>query len=377
MPNRPPVICLDCRYIGPKPSGIGNVVEALVAYLPELAPDWQFRLIRNPAVGRSLSTAANVSHVDCAAPSNGPASLLWLSRLVNFAGVDLFHAPANILPRGLAMPCVTTIHDTMWLDRPKLCNAGVWGQVERRFYRSGMRHALARSAAITTVSAATKVDLHACTGLAPPITVVHPGISNAFQPRPVSAEDRQRLGMPAGDFVLTVGQFAPYKNHEGAVRAFAAAFAGKDEAHLVLIQRRGPAVQPLQALAQQLGICDRLHFARPDSESDMALWYSAARALLHPSLCEGFGMPLAEAMACGCPVVTSDISAMPEVVANAALTADPRDTAALAGALSRIWHDRDLAAALARKGRERARLFDRRSFAAGTLDVYRKVLGFA
>ena len=371
---RAPTICLDCRYVGPRPSGIGSLVEALVDNLPALAPDWQFRLIRNPAIGRRLSSSANVTEVDCAASPNGPVSLLWLARTVDLEGVDLFHAPANILPRGLGMRSVTTIHDTMWLHKPELCNASAWGQIERRFYGYGMRHALANSAAILTVSAATRDDIRALPVPAPPVTVTHPGIDAAFYPRTVTASDRARLGMPAGAFVLTVGQFAPYKNHEGAIRAFAAAFGQRTECDLVLIQRRGPAAGPLLELARTLGIAGRVRFARPDTAADMALWYSAARALLHPSLCEGFGIPLAEAMACGCPIVTSNQSAMPEVVGDAALTADPTDTHALARALMRIADDGDLAATLAEKGRLRAQQFDRRSFARDTLAVYREVL---
>lgn len=376
MTARAPTICIDCRYIGPRPSGIGSVVEALADHLPALAPHWRFRFLRNPALGRRLSNAPNVTEVDCAASPNGPASMWWLPRLVDLGGVDLFHAPSNTLPRGLPFPAVTTIHDVMWLTRPDLCNASFWGQIERQFYRHGIRRALRRSDAVLTVSHATARDIADLPGPpAPPVHVVHPGIDRRFRRRAVAPADRARLGMPERRFVLTVGQLAPYKNHEGALRGFAAAFADRPDIDFVLVQRRGPDARHLLELATALGMAGRLHFVRPESVDEMASWYSAADALLHPSLCEGFGMPLAEAMACGCPIVTSNRSAMPEVVGEAGLLADPSDPASLAAALLRILDDPQCGRGLSQAGQRRAQAFDRRAFAAGNLAIYREVLG--
>jgi hypothetical protein len=113
--SRPWRIALDCRYIGPRPSGIGEFVAALVQHLPPLAPDCEFTFLRHTRAAGPLSAAANVREIEVGAAANGPVTLLHLPLAVDLAGIDLFHAPANILPGGLAMPTITTIHDVMWL----------------------------------------------------------------------------------------------------------------------------------------------------------------------------------------------------------------------------------------------------------------------
>lgn len=365
-----PLICLDCRYIGPRPSGIGGVVRALVDHLPDLAPDLDFLLLRNPAMTNPLSTAPNIREVTVTASANGPASLWWLPRLVDLRGVDLFHAPANILPAGLVMPAVTTIHDAMWLTRPDLCNPAIWGQVERRFYSHGMRRALRRSAAILTVSEASRSDIIAfAPDCADRIVAALPGVSPGFRP----ADDGDLAPHPR-PYVLTVGQNAPYKNHATAIRGFDLAFPDGTGPDLVLVQRRGPDADALRSLVRATGLGDRVQFLTPVSDDHLAALYRGAIALLHPSFCEGFGMPLAEAMASGCPVITSNLSAMPEVTGGAALLVDPNDPADIAAALRAVATDPTLANQLSDKGRERAKALDWRAFAAANLAVYRSVL---
>ncbi|MCB2089789.1 MAG: glycosyltransferase family 4 protein, partial [Sphingomonadaceae bacterium] len=294
------------------------------------------------------------------------------------ADVDLFHAPANILPRGLAMRTVTTIHDLMWLTDPALCNPRQWGRVERLFYRHGISRALRQSDAILTVSEATRHEISRLqAGLAAKTTAILPGVSDQFRPVDLTDSDRLRLGLPAGDYILTIGQDAPYKNHAAALRGFAGAFGQGHDMNLVFVQRRSVGTIHLQQLAASMGLAERVSFLAPVADVDLPLLYSGARALLHPSLCEGFGMPLAEAMACACPVITSNRSTMPEVTAGAALLVDPLDTDSIAAALTRLASDPALAAELSRKGLARARELDRRAFAAATLDIYRRVLNAA
>jgi glycosyltransferase involved in cell wall biosynthesis len=378
MPDfRPLRIALDCRYVSPRPSGIGEVVAALAEHLPMLAPEWEFTYLRHPDALAPLSTAANVREVVVRAAANGPVTLFNLPAAIDLSGIDLFHAPANILPGGLAMPVVTTVHDLMWLTHPEWCNPGPWGWVERAFYGRGINRALQQSARIVTVSQATRDAIIAHQPAAEhKVSVIASGVAGDFAPVPRDAAALARIGVPGGRrFVLVVGQGAPYKNHEGALRAFAAALGGRDEVDLVMVRRRGSSGARLDRLARTLGIKGRVHVLAPVQRADLVQLYAGAETLLHPSLCEGFGNPVAEAMACGCPVITSDISAMPEVAGGAAVLVDPHDVGDMAAALRRVTEDASLRTALRSRGLARAAEFDWRACAAAHVAVYARVLG--
>lgn len=351
-------------------------MAALVRHLPALAPECQFTFLRHPLRREQLSDAANVREVIVHAPANGPVTILHLPLAVDLRGIDLFHAPANILPGGLSMPSITTIHDVMWLTHPQWCNPAPWGRIEQRFFRHGIMRALNRSALIATVS---KASLNEIVRFSPAsadrVMVTRSGVADDFHPASPDAEALAQMGLSAGQrYVLVVGQGAPYKNHEGALRAFALACGSSPDINLVLVQRRGGQRQELLELAQRLGLANRVQLLEPIERKALVQLYSGAAALLHPSFIEGFGNPVAEAMACGCPVVTSNCSAMPEVAGGAALLVDPHDSGSIAAALSQVTQDPSLAAALRQLGLARAAQLDWRAFAAANLELYRKVL---
>lgn len=372
-----PRIALDCRYLGPRPSGIGEVVAALVRHLPALAPDCQFLFLRHPLHEGRLSDANNVREVIVHSPANGPITMLHLPLAVDLQGVDLFHAPANILPGGLSMSAITTVHDVMWLTHPKWCNPAPWGRIEQRFYRHGIMRALERSAMVATVSEASRAEIvRISPASANRVVVTRSGVADDFRPTSPNAVALARMGLlPERRYVLIVGQGTPYKNHESALRAFALACGSSPDVDLVLVQRRAGRAKELTNLARALGIESRIRVLEPIDRSALVQLYSGAAALLHPSFIEGFGNPVAEAMACGCPVVTSECSAMPEVAGGAALLVDPHNPGSIAAALSRVMQDPDLAAELRQLGLARAAQLDWRAFAAANLALYRKVLG--
>jgi glycosyltransferase involved in cell wall biosynthesis len=371
-----PKVALDCRYLSPRPSGIGECVAALVRHLPGLALDCDFLFLRHPGAPVPLSAAPNVTEVTVRAAANGPVTLAHLPLAVDLAEVDLFHAPANILPGGLTMPAITTVHDVMWLTHPEWCNPSLWGRIERAFYRRGITRALAKSARVATVSEASREAIHSLApAAADRIHVTLSGVAEDFAPIARDEAVLARLGLPPGlRYVLVVGQGAPYKNHAGALRAFAAAFGERSGIDLVLVRRRGGSGAALERLAHSLGLGGRVRFLEAVERASLVQLYASAEALLHPSLAEGFGNSLAEAMACGCPVVTSDRSAMPQVTGGAALLGDPTDPAAMAALLRRVVEDRALAADLRAKGLRRAAMLDWRDFAAANLALYRQVL---
>jgi len=370
-------ICLDCRYVGARPSGIGEVSRALAQHVPALAPQHEFVILCPPH-----SPLLDLEHTNAQirvvrAKANGPATMWAMARCTDLGGIDLFHAPFNILPAPLGMKTVVTVHDIMWLTDPQWCRAGLRGRVERAFYGHGIRRALRRADRIATVSEASAraIARHTPDG-AQRIRVTLSGVSPRFRPREGARGALfNRLGLrPDRRLILTVGQYAPYKNHEGALEAFARAL-GKDQFFdLVFVQRQGNGARRLRRLARQRGIEERVHTLPALDEDDLIALYSHAQLLLHPSLCEGFGNPIAEAMACGCPVITGNRGAMAEVAGSAGWLVDPENPDAIARAIRALCDDRALAERLSRQGRARARELTWEKFARANLAIYNELL---
>lgn len=174
-------------------------------------------------------------------------------------------------------------------------------------------------------------------------------------------------------FVLFVSSLWPYKNCEGLLRAWALARVNLDGYQIAIVGNGSDPkyLADLHTLAAELGISDEVVFVGGVPLEETAHFYRAAELLVYPSLNETFGLPILEAMACGCPVVTSNVSAMPEIAGGAALLSDPRDSAALAQAI--IDAAGPAADRLRDLGLRRAREFTWASTAAATLDVYREV----
>jgi glycosyltransferase involved in cell wall biosynthesis len=377
------LIALDCRYVRNRITGLLSYVTALVELLPVLAPDLEFLFLAHPDAERRLAVTPNAREVVFPYVPCGPATLWGMSRLLDLRGVRVFHAPFNILPVGLPMPTVTTIHDVMWLERPEWVRPrGAWARlVEQPFMQYGMRRALAHSTRIAVDSQAT---FDAVARLAPDAAartrVTWLGVGLRFRPASserdaeAATEARKRWVPGAGRYVLTVGQYAPYKNHEAVVRAFATAFARELDVHLALVQRRGEWREHLGALVRRLGVESRVHFLRDVPYDELVALHWGALLLCHPSLCEGFGNPPAEAMAAGCPVITSDRPPMREIGGEAAVLVDPERVDAIAAAMRRVAKDAALRATMRTRGLAQAAQFPWRRTAETTLAIYRELL---
>lgn len=374
------MIAVDCRYLCGRPSGIAPYVQALVDWLPELAPDLSFVFLKHPQ-GPPLAKAPNAREVVFPYAATGPVTMWLLPRLVDLRGVRLFHATFNILPAWLEVPAITTIHDVMWVRHPEWCRRpGPWGWVETLYYQHGIARALARSACIATISEASRAEIARLDpAAAPRVRVTSFGVGDEWRAARTdddrrAAEAARRRWIPgARRHVLTVGQFAGYKNHHAVVRAFAEAFGGDPSTHLALVQRLGKASR-LGPLVEERGLTGRVHFLRDVPFEDLRALYWGALCLCHPSLAEGFGNPPSEALAAGCPVVTSNRSSMPEVSGGAGLLVDPEDDRSIAAALRRVADEPGLADAMRARGLEKVKQFRWRAVAEKTLAMYSEVL---
>jgi glycosyltransferase involved in cell wall biosynthesis len=274
---------------------------------------------------------------------------------------DVLFVPAHVLPLAHPLPSVVTVHDLGYRYFP---DAHPLGQ---RLYLDWSTRFSSRAAThVIADSEATRRDLARFYGVpAEKVTVVYPGRDEQLRrvdPTPV----RARYGL-GSDYLLHVGTLQPRKNLARLIAASGTLRAQWPRLELVLAGQPGWQSESILALARQHSDFVRLLNYVPDG--DLAGLYSGALAFVFPSLYEGFGLPVLEAMACGTPVVCSNTSSLPEVAGEAVLLVDPGDMAALANAISRLLADASLRASLAAKGLEQVRKFSWERAAEETLGV--------
>jgi glycosyltransferase involved in cell wall biosynthesis len=185
-------------------------------------------------------------------------------------------------------------------------------------------------------------------------------------------ELRARHGLRADRYVLSVGTLEPRKNHARLVRAFDALAATRPDLRLVLAGARGWKSGAVDSAIAAAGARARIHVLGGVSADDLAALYSGATAFAYPSLYEGFGLPVLEAMAAGAPVLTSTVSSLPEVAGDAALLVDPDDSDAMAGAMHELLFDEALRTRLAGMGLARAASFTWERTARATAESLRR-----
>ncbi len=349
-------------------TGIGQFVHALLDALerrpdgPELVPyvlSGRARRRRGglPAGTRVLPMPA-AALVRCWARADRPVADRWLG------GVDVVHGTNFVVPPMRAGARVTSVQDTWCLREPERCSPAV------RLFGPVVRRAVARGAWVHASSAFVAGEVREL--LATDRVVVVPyGVPDVGDPA-----DAARVALPAGvraPYVVALGALDARKNLATLVRAFAAVEAS--DVQLVLAGPDGTASAEVDAAIAALPGERRRRVVRVGMVSDAerrALLHGAA-VLAYPSLYEGFGFPVLEAMAAGVPVVCTTAGAVPEVAGDAALLVDPHDADALAGALTRALTDGAVRADLTRRGRARAAAFTWEATAEGMLRLWRQV----
>ena len=284
---------------------------------------------------------------------------------------DLLHMTTYVTPPWSPCPMVVTIHDLSFLEYP---HAFSWRV--RTMLTTLVPGSVKRAARVIAVSEWTKQDLIRRYGVPPEKIVVTP---EAPPPGFTRLPDAQRLPLPPGvvePFVLAVGNLEPRKNLTRLIEAFGLAvrehgFTGQ----LVLVGQAHMRAGEVQRAVRERGVESRVVFTGFVSHDDLTLLYNRASLFVYPSLYEGFGLPPLEAMACGCPVLASNVTAMPEVLGDAALLVNPLSIAELAQGMMAVLDRPELAASLREKGLRRAAQYSWRATAAKTREVYAQVLG--
>ncbi len=284
--------------------------------------------------------------------------------------LDLIHAPDFVLPPTLARHRIVTIHDLSFRIHPECALPSVADYLNRAVPR-----ALQHANGVLADSEATRRDLAAFMGNIR-AQVIYPGVGPQFRPLPPEQieTERRKTGLPER-FVLFVGTLEPRKNLARLVQAFAALNEQRQEppVHLLIAGRRGWMYEDVFAAIERFQVGQWVRTLDFVNDKDLPTLYNLACALAYPSIYEGFGLPVLEAMACGTPVLTADNSSLPEVAGDAAVLVQAESINSITAGLARIIYDEALRAHLRVAGLERARLFTWERAAQQVLDYYKEI----
>lgn len=306
-------------------------------------------------------------------------SLLWRHLRLPLAmrrdGVDLHFSPSYFLPLLKLCPAVVVVHDITFKVHPE------WFARDRRFrFDDLFWREVARAERIITVSEHSKVDIVRVLDVAPErVTVIPEAADTLFAP--VEDEDRleavrRKFGL-GRDFLFTAGSIHTRRNLERLIEAVGAASRALDAPlELLILGTPAPFSPPvdIQGTARRCGMEERVKRIGYVSEEELLLLYNACTLFVYPSLYEGFGLPVIEAMACGTPVACSNTTSIPEVAGGAAEYFDPESVEEMAEAVRRVMADASLRQRLSRAGKERASSFSWRRAAKETAAVLEQVV---
>lgn len=357
--------------------GVSRYIRYLLTALAEQPGEHTYTVFVNGQdISERMPQHPQIVYVSAPWPETKPAvRVAWeqftLPQLLRQRQIDIFHSPVNVLPERVPANCasVITLHDLAFLRFPHVLT-----RAKRLYHRTFTVRSLRRASMLITVSDSTKHDAHELVGVPlERIQTVYPSIDERFTQIPnvrTIEEFRQRKGLSNG-YILYMGTLEPRKNIPVLIDAYAQ-LRQRDgvKEKLVLAGGKGWLYDAVFARVQELGLGAEVLFPGFVADSEQALWYYAACAFAYPSLYEGFGIPVAEALACGIPVVTSNVSSLPEAGAGLALCVDPHSIDALATALRQAITDPILRTRCQSMASSIAQQFSARTMAERTRAVY-------
>jgi glycosyltransferase involved in cell wall biosynthesis len=365
-------IAIDARKL--RDFGIGTYIRNILIELSRLDRETEYVVLCRPDDLESGDVLGqNFRMVPETAPTYSIAEQFKIPLSLAREGVQLVHEPHYVLPPLLRCRSVVTIHDCIHLMFPEYLP----NRLAYYYAKSSMWAATRKSDRILTVSEASKRDILRFFDVAPEKVVV---VYNAIDERFLAPANPERMDLVKKryqldhPFVLYVGNIKPHKNIERLIASFARAREQcSDDLKLIII---GDEISKYPGLRQQVHrhkIDKHVRFLGFQPMETLAAFYRLARAFVFPSLYEGFGLPPLEAMACGAPVVTSNVSSLPEVAGGAALLVDPYDEEAIAAGMVRAVTDEALRAELIEQGKQRARTFSWKQSVQRIHEIYMDV----
>jgi glycosyltransferase involved in cell wall biosynthesis len=373
-------IGIDCQFCG-IPTGIGQYTYHLVAGLSRCIPP-EMKLTALVGRNRVDAVPASTAKLITFPPSN---RVIWANVYAPWViyreHLDLYHAVDNLSvplfwPKGKTR-YVLTVHDLI----PILFPEGV-KRHHAYYFRMAIGRLLKLADAVIVDSVYTRDRIaERSHRSADKINVIYPGVDTArfkiFSDRSMTRPVRAQYNIGDAPYLLYVGNIEPRKNVSAIISAYAEVLKTRElkpKPRLVIAGSDSGLCNDVFALPARLGVSQDVSFIGPVSYDDLPLLYADAALFLFPSLHEGFGLPVLEAMACGTPVITSNVTSLPEIAGDAAITVDPTKTGELSDAVACVLSHESFAQKLREKGLERASQFTWAETARRTLQVYERVL---
>ncbi len=320
-----------------------------------------------------ITGLANIRHRRYGGVMNTPAKIVWPNLILpdraGRDGFDLIHATTHY---GTFVPCryknVITVTDVSPLLHPE-----THGRLQGMYHRHIFPQVLKRADAVVTISASSKKDIVSCCGIGEDkVHVIHLGVEARFVPG-VGGDSEVARRLP-DRYILNIGTLEARKNLPRLLEAFAVARKKGLDRKLLIGGAAGWRLSNLAAVVEKHRLEEDVVFLGYVKDEELPILYGRAEFFVYPSLYEGFGLPILEAMACGTPVITSDCSSMPEVAGEAAMLVDPYDVTALAEKMLALASDKELVLSLRSRGIERARLFSWEKTAEETIALYERTI---
>ena len=365
-------IAIDARKL--HDFGIGTYVRNLVHWLARLDKKNEFILFCQPGDCEQIEQlGTNFRPVPVRSHNYSVAEQLTVPLAITRSKADLFHAPHYVLPALTPCRSMVTIHDCIHLMFPQYLP----GRLAHLYAKVSFWIAANRSARILTVSEASKRDILRFFPISSDkVDVIYNAIDDRFNHTPVQIDiDRVRERYQINDrFLLYSGNVKPHKNLERLIDAFnRLRQEGFNDIKLLITGSEVSRHATLRRAVHRYNLHNQVRFLGFLSAGTLAILYRLADAFVFPSLYEGFGLPPLEAMASGTPVLTSNLSSLPEVVGDAALLIDPYDPASIAEGLGRILSDHKLRTVLVERGRKRGATFSWEASVKRILATYHQV----
>lgn len=370
-------IGIDATALPSRLFGAGNYIVNLIEALLRVDPVNEYVVFTKPTHASFFEAGKGCQVISVPLVSR-VQRIAWeqvaLPSLLRRYKLNVLHSPHYTVPFAPGFTSVATFHDMTFFLYPE-----VHLFYKRLFFRTMIRLAIWRTNAVIAISQSTRDDLTRL--LNPPLNKIYTipyGIAGFFHPEADShvLAKRREYNLPE-KFILYVGNLEPRKNLATLVHCFSNLVQRGLPHYLVLAGSHGWMDTDILATIEQLGIKSRVCFPGYIPQHDLPAVYTAAALFIYPSFYEGFGLPLLEAMACGVPVITSNVSSMPEVVGDAGIIVDPHNVDKLTDSAFRVLTNRELHDELRNKGLERAKSFSWEQTAKETIAVYEKTFSKA